>query len=109
MTVRATCTCIVGLDVNVTATEIIVALKAGQIKFTFLTVFMTLRKSFVYPKHCSLIKQPEDLTTTPSLLQQYKSGLKEIITEASLENRRCILLPKYVFAHKFGNMISLIV
>lgn len=34
--------CIIGVDVNVTATEIIVALEAGQIKFTFLKVFMTL-------------------------------------------------------------------
>ena len=55
MTVRATCTCIVGLDVNVTATEIIVALEAGQIKFTFLTVFMTLRKKLcVYTQNIVL-------------------------------------------------------
>ena len=37
--------CIIVVDVNVTATEIIVALEAGQVKFTFLKVFMILRKA----------------------------------------------------------------
>ena len=32
----------VGIDVNVTATEIVVALEAGQIKFAFMKVFMTM-------------------------------------------------------------------
>lgn len=37
-------TCLIGLEVNITSTEIILALEAGQIKFTFLKVFMILGK-----------------------------------------------------------------
>jgi len=53
-----------------------------------------------------LLQQPEDLGTTPSLLQQY-SAAKQIITENSIENKRCTLLPKYGILYKLSKVISL--
>jgi len=53
---------------------------------------------FLFVISCHLIfllLQPEDLSTTPSTLQQYMSSVDGVIDETMMENRKCILLPKY--------------